>query len=106
MVPISFFKRKITNADHYLFGQVKTYGTILSFTDFPFLFYIIKGTKEMAVCIVALEYAQNGENLELTALNDWHRRTHSNISTWYPAGHHFSRSVGFPIKIISITFTL
>lgn len=80
MVPISFFKRKITNADHYLFGQTKTYGTTLNFTDFPFLIYIIKAIKEMAVCIVALDCVQNDENLELTALNGWRRHTQSNMS--------------------------
>ena len=99
MVPISFFKRKITNADHYLFGQTKTYGTTLNFTSFLFRLYIIKATKEMAVCIVALDCVQNDENLELTALNGWHRHTRSNMSIWYPAGHRFSRSVEFPIEI-------
>ena len=74
------FKRKITNADHYLFGQTKTYGTTLNFTDFPFLIYIIKAIKEMAVCIVALDCVQNDENLELTALNGWRRHTQSNMS--------------------------
>ena len=80
MVPISFFKRKITNADHYLFGQTKTYGTTLNFAIFLFLIYIVKAIKEMAVCIVALDCAQNDENLELTALNGWRRHTQSNMS--------------------------
>lgn len=47
MVLISFFKRKITNADHYLFGQTKTYGTTLNFAIFLFLIYIVKAIKEM-----------------------------------------------------------
>lgn len=80
MVLISFFKRKITNADHYLFGQTKTYGTTLNFAIFLFLIYIVKAIKEMAVCIVALDCAQNDENLELTALNGWRRHTQSNMS--------------------------
>lgn len=106
MVLISFFKRKITNADHYLFGQTKTYGTTLNFAIFLFLIYIVKAIKEMAVCIVALDCAQNDENLELTALNGWRRHTQSNMSIRYPAGHHFSRNVEFPIEIISVIFII
>ena len=64
----------------YLFGQTKTYGTTLNFAIFLFLIYIVKAIKEMAVCIVALDCAQNDENLELTALNGWRRHTQSNMS--------------------------
>lgn len=101
MVLISFFKRKITNADHYLFGQTKTYGITLNFTNLLFQIYIIKVTNEMAACTVDLDCVQKNGNLELTVLNGWRRHTRSNMSIWYPAGHHFSRSVVFPIEIVS-----
>lgn len=100
MVPISFFKRKIINADHYLFGRTKIYGTTLNFSNFLFQLYIIKATNEMAVCTVALDCVQKNGNLGLTVLNGWRRHTRSNMNIWYPAGHRFSKSVAFPIKIV------
>lgn len=40
----------------------------------------MRADKVLAVCIVALDCAQNDENLELTALNGWRRHTQSNMS--------------------------
>lgn len=100
------FQKKNNQCRPLSFGQTKTYGTTLNFAIFLFLIYIVKAIKEMAVCIMAFDCAQNDENLELTALNGWRRHTQSTMSIWYPAGHHFSRNMEFPVEIIFFIFII